>query len=155
MVLSQDDIDAALTTAEAAVREIADAALANEPSAPTGDEGASEADRAAQIAPHSREQPTAPRTAMDACRIQRILNLSVPVIVQLAARKMRVSDIVQWGRGAIVEFNQPFDAPLDLFVNNQRIGCGEAVKVGENFGLRITAIASPESRLRAASNSPR
>ncbi|MCK6484721.1 MAG: FliM/FliN family flagellar motor switch protein [Phycisphaerae bacterium] len=154
MIVSQDDIDAALTTAEAAVRDIADATLATGRSAPVGDEAAPEAVEEERVGARPNS-PTAHSAApMDDHRIRRILNLSVPVIVQLAARKMRVHEIVQWGRGAIVEFNQPFDAPLDLFVNNQRIGCGEAVKVGENFGLRITTIDSPETRLRAASKSP-
>lgn len=66
--------------------------------------------------------------------------LPVPVIVQLAGRRMPLSTILQWGRGTIVEFNKPVDSDLDLLVSNRRIARGEAVKVGEKFGLRITAV---------------
>jgi flagellar motor switch protein FliN/FliY len=44
------------------------------------------------------------------------------------------------GAGAIIEFLKSSEEPLQLLVNNKAIGLGEAVKVGENFGLRITQI---------------
>jgi len=36
-------------------------------------------------------------------------------------------------------------------VNNQRVGVGTAVKVGENFGLKITAMGSAEALTEAIS----
>ena len=44
------------------------------------------------------------------------------------------------GTGAIIEFVKSSDEPLELLINNKVIGVGETVKVGENFGLRITQI---------------
>jgi flagellar motor switch protein FliN/FliY len=38
---------------------------------------------------------------------------------------------------------------LDLLVKNKTIGKGTAVKVGENFGIRITSIDSPQQRVEA------
>src|SRR5438105_2729849 len=60
-------------------------------------------------------------------RVRRILALSVPIIVRLAARAMPVSEIMQWGRGTIVEFGKPVDSHLELLVNDRCIGLGEAV----------------------------
>jgi len=67
--------------------------------------------------------------------------LQVPVIVKLAERKLSVSEVMRLGAGAIIEFFKPSDQPLELLINNKTIASGEAVKVGENFGLRITQIA--------------
>ena len=72
--------------------------------------------------------------------LERILRLQVPVIVKLAERKLLLSEVMRLGTGAIVEFFKSSDEPLQLLVNNKPIGVGETVKVGENFGLRITQI---------------
>jgi flagellar motor switch protein FliN len=70
----------------------------------------------------------------------RILRLKVPIIVKLAQRKLNVSEVMRLGAGAIIEFSKSSDEPLELMINNKVIGVGEAVKVGENFGLRVTQI---------------
>ncbi|HEV7298582.1 MAG TPA: FliM/FliN family flagellar motor C-terminal domain-containing protein [Tepidisphaeraceae bacterium] len=72
--------------------------------------------------------------------LQRILRLNVPVIVKLAERKLLLSEVMRLGVGAILEFAKSSDEPLELLINNKPIGMGEAVKVGENFGLRITQV---------------
>jgi flagellar motor switch protein FliN/FliY len=72
--------------------------------------------------------------------LQRILRLEVPVIVKLAERKLMLSEVMRLGTGAIIEFFKSSDEPLQLLINNKPIGVGETVKVGENFGLRITHI---------------
>ncbi len=72
--------------------------------------------------------------------LARILRLQVPIIVKLAARKLTLSEVMRLGPGAIIEFSKSSDEPLELLINNKTIGVGEAVKVGENFGLKITQI---------------
>ncbi|MEX2389955.1 MAG: FliM/FliN family flagellar motor switch protein [Phycisphaeraceae bacterium] len=81
--------------------------------------------------------------------IQTILKLRVPVIVRIGQRKMSLDDILALGPGAIVELSKSADDELDLLVNNKSTGTGSAVKVGENFGLRLTAIGSPRERIAA------
>lgn len=80
--------------------------------------------------------------------LKRILRLEVPVIVKLAERKLTLSEVMRLGPGAIIEFSKSSDEPLDLLVNNKPIGVGEAVKVGENFGLRITQIGDIQQIIR-------
>ncbi len=82
-------------------------------------------------------EPTRSNTPSE---LQRILKLEVPVIVKLAERKLLLSEVMRLGVGAIIEFIKSNDEPLQLLINNKAIGVGEAVKVGENFGLRITQI---------------
>ena len=81
--------------------------------------------------------------------LSRVLRLEVPVIVQLAERTLPLSEIVNLTTGAIIEFEKASDSPLDLLINNKCIGRGQAVKVGENFGLRLTTIGSVQDRIRA------
>jgi len=81
--------------------------------------------------------------------LARLLKIELPVIVHLAENRMPLSEIMRLSTGAIIEFEKGFDSELDLRVNNMCIGQGEAVKVGENFGLRITRIGSVRDRIQA------
>ena len=54
------------------------------------------------------------------------------------------------GTGAIIEFFKSSDRPLELLVNNKVIALGEAVKVGENFGLhRIKQVGDAKQIVEA------
>jgi flagellar motor switch protein FliN/FliY len=81
--------------------------------------------------------------------VERILGLEVPVAVTLAERDMSIQSIVQIKVGTILEFDLPFNSDLILQVNNHAIGQGLAVKVGENFGLRLTRIGTVRDRIGA------
>jgi flagellar motor switch protein FliN/FliY len=81
--------------------------------------------------------------------VERVLNIEVPIIVVLAERPMRFRDVLSLTAGSILEFEKPAEADLVLMINNKCIGTGKAVKVGENFGLTIRAIESPQTRIAA------
>jgi flagellar motor switch protein FliN/FliY len=84
--------------------------------------------------------------------VQRILRLNVPVIVKLAERRLMLSEVMRLGVGAILEFSKSSEEPLELLINNKPIALGEAVKVGENFGLRITQIGDMKQIVAAMGN---
>jgi flagellar motor switch protein FliN/FliY len=94
--------------------------------------------------------PSAPATPSES-QLSRILRLEVPIIVKLAERKLSVNEVMRLGAGAIIEFLKSSEEPLQLLVNNKAIGLGEAVKVGENFGLRITQIGDVRQIVAALS----
>ncbi len=81
--------------------------------------------------------------------VDTILKLSVPLLVMVGERKMSVEDVLSLGPGAILELERPADSDLILMVNNKPIGSGQAVKVGENFGVKITRIDSAADRITA------
>jgi flagellar motor switch protein FliN/FliY len=82
----------------------------------------------------------APKSTPTQNELQRIMRMEVPVIVKLAERRLMLSEVMRLGTGAIIEFFKSSEEPLELLINNKVIGVGETVKVGENFGLRITQI---------------
>jgi len=75
-----------------------------------------------------------------------MLNIKVPMRVILASKKMHVHDIINLGEGTIIQFNKSCEDALDVEIGRQRIAEGEAVKIGDKFGVRITSIAMPEER---------
>jgi flagellar motor switch protein FliN/FliY len=87
-------------------------------------------------------------TASPESDVGRLLAIEVPVIVQLGMRRMTVSEVMRLAVGAIVEFHKPSDEELDLLANNKPIGKGHAVKVGENFGIKISTMGTVKETIR-------
>lgn len=85
--------------------------------------------------------------------VSTILKLEVPVIVQIASRMMSVREVAALAPGAIIELPKLADEELELLVSNRPIGTGTAVKVGENFGLRIHYVGDLKQRIRAMGDS--
>src|SRR2546423_13514424 len=95
-------------------------------------------------------KPSAPSSpAPPPGELGRILRLSLPVIVKLAERKLSLSEVLRLGTGAIIEFSKSSDEPLEVMINNKVIAVGETVKVGENFGLRLTRIGDVKQIIRS------
>jgi flagellar motor switch protein FliN/FliY len=90
--------------------------------------------------------PTSPRSVQT---LEQTLGLEVPVVVRLGERQMLVSEVVGWLPGSIIELAKNSDSELDLLINNKPIGCGSAVKVGENFGLRINFVGDLRTKILA------
>ncbi len=75
-----------------------------------------------------------------------LLRIRVPVMVTLASKKQPLNQILELGPGSIIQFEKPCDEMLDLEVGGHRIAAGEAVKVGDKFGIRIMSMILPEER---------
>jgi flagellar motor switch protein FliN/FliY len=73
-------------------------------------------------------------------RAMRVLNVPVTVSVRLAERKMSLGAVIALVPGSLVTFNKSCEAMLDLYVNNHRFCEGEAIKIGESFGLKIAKV---------------
>lgn len=127
-IIDQSEIDALLSEADGLVAETAATSTADVPPPPPP--------------PRTLKLPDDPS-------LQRVLRLRVPVIVQLARRMMSIEDIRKLAVGAIIEFEKSVEHELDLLVKNRQIGGGACVKVGENFGLRITKICKRAARIEA------
>ena len=75
-----------------------------------------------------------------------LLQIRVPVTVTLARKKRVVSRILTIAPGAILQFDKACDEVLEMEIGDQAIAEGEAVKVGDRFGIRITQIQLPDER---------
>jgi flagellar motor switch protein FliM len=83
------------------------------------------------------------------------LKIRVPLSVTLAAKKQPVGQILEIGPGSILQFEKSCEEMLDLNVSNLPIARGEAVKVGEKFGLRVTSLILPGERFKPLQPPPR
>lgn len=133
-IIDQSEIDALLAEASA---------LADEADA-TSEKGGS-AQHAAPPQP-VRRLPKDPK-------LRRVLRVRVPVVAELARRMMSIAGVRRLAVGSIIEFEKNVEDDLQLRVNKRLIARGVCVKVGEHFGLRLTAICSPQDRVHAMAES--
>lgn len=84
-----------------------------------------------------------------ATNLKSILKLEVPVSVQIATRNMSMREVANLAPGALIELPKLADEELEIVVSNRQIGVGTAVKVGENFGVRVNYIGDLKSRIKA------
>ena len=92
-------------------------------------------------------RPTLPLTSADLPPYTRsLLRIKVPVVVTLAEKRQKLSRIIELGPGSIIQFDKSCEKMLDLEIGNQAVASGEAVKFGDKFGLRITAMVLPDER---------
>ena len=83
-----------------------------------------------------------------------ILKLEVPLVVILAERTMDLGEVCDMVPGTIIELPKGADEDLEIRVNNRAIGTGWAVKVGENFGVRVGYVGAPQARVHAIADLP-
>lgn len=79
-----------------------------------------------------------------------LMDVTLTITVELGRRDMRFGNVLDLGKGSLVELNKVADEPVDIYVNQSKIAEGEVVVVDDHFGVRITRILSSE-RLRRLS----
>lgn len=72
--------------------------------------------------------------------ISMLLDLSLPVSIELGRTSMTVQDILQLGRGSVIQLDRLAGEPIDIYVSDRKFAEGEVVVLGEVFGVRITRI---------------
>ena len=75
-----------------------------------------------------------------------ILDVPLQVTVELGRTKKSIKEILELTTGSIVELDKLAGEPVEIQVNGHFLAKGEVVVIDENFGVRITEIASPAER---------
>jgi flagellar motor switch protein FliN len=71
-----------------------------------------------------------------------LLDLTLPVSIELGRTSMTVQEILRLGRGSVIQLERLAGEPIDVYVGDRRFAEGEVVVLGESFGVRITRIVS-------------
>ena len=98
------------------------------------------------------QQLQQPAGSSEPRNIDLLMDVDLPVAIELGRTKLSISDILALGPGSVVELNKLAGEPVDLLVNNKVVARGEVVVIDESFGLRITQLMTPEERLRQLAN---
>jgi flagellar motor switch protein FliN/FliY len=80
-----------------------------------------------------------------------LMDISLPVTVELGRTSMTVEELLHLGTGSVVELDKMAGEPADLYVRDVRFARGEIVAVENNFGLKITQIIDRKHRIQELS----
>jgi len=93
-----------------------------------------------QFMQFDQAKPKAPSGNLDL-----LMDVPLPVIVELGRTTMLVRDIMSLGPGSVIELEKAAGENVDILVNGRLIARGEVVVIEENFGVRIVEfVSSPE-----------
>jgi flagellar motor switch protein FliN/FliY len=104
------------------------------------------------VAKAAFQQLSQPAGGGEPRNIDLLMDVSLPISIELGRTRMSISEILALGPGSVVELNKLAGEPVDLLVNQKVVAKGEVVVVDENFGLRITQLVTPEERLKSLGN---
>ena len=88
-------------------------------------------------------EPTAGADVGTPADLERLYDVTVELAVEVGRTRMTIGEALNLGPGSIVTLNRLAGEPVDLLVNGKPIARGEVVVIDEEFGLRITEVASP------------
>ena len=76
-----------------------------------------------------------------------LLDVNVDIVAVLGVAELRVSQILQLGRGAVVELERKVGEPVELKAEGKLVAKGEVVVTDEKLAVQITDVvnASPEN----------
>lgn len=76
-----------------------------------------------------------------------LYDVPLQISVEVGRSKILLKDLLKMGEGYVIELDKLAGEPLDLYVNSRLIAKGEAVMVGEKFGIRLTDVVNASERI--------
>lgn len=81
--------------------------------------------------------------------IDLLMDVNLPVTVEIGRTSMLVKDILNLGEGSVIETEKPTSDLVDVIVGGKLFARGEVVVLNGRFGVRITELASSVEEAKA------
>ena len=85
--------------------------------------------------------------------LEMLMDIRLQIRVRIGSKIMLLKDVIAMDIGSVVELDQLASEPLDILIEDKKIGEGEVVIVDGNFGIQITSIGSKADRLNTLKKS--
>jgi flagellar motor switch protein FliN/FliY len=72
--------------------------------------------------------------------------VEVELTLEIGRRKMKIADVLKLGPGQTLGLSKASGEPLELYVNGRLLGRGEAVVLGDRYGVRILDLVGDAGR---------
>ncbi len=99
---------------------------------------------AGPMAPELNELTAEEATAGEV-HLSMLLDLTLPISIELGRTTMTVQEILALGRGSVIELERHVGEPIDIYVSDRRFAQGEVVVLDDVFGVRITRVVNPSA----------
>lgn len=69
-----------------------------------------------------------------------LLDVPMPVIIEIGRTSMTLSQILELQAGSVFELDRLVGDTVDILVSDRKLAEGEVVVVGDHFGVRVTRV---------------
>ncbi len=76
-----------------------------------------------------------------------LYDVPLQVSVEVGRCRILLKELLSMSEGYVIELDKLAGEPLDLYVNSRLIARGQAVLVGDKFGIRLTDVVSKSDRV--------
>lgn len=87
--------------------------------------------------------------APDALALDALMDVSMPVIIEIGRTTLTLSEILELREGSLVQLDRLVGEAVDVHVSDQKLAEGEVVVIGDNFGVRITRVLGTPGEKKA------
>lgn len=126
--ISQDEIDSILDSLTGSSEDESESLGSLTPTGNKGGRGVQEAK---------------PKDEIDTENIPLLLDVKMKISVVLGTSKRPIRDVLDLGKGSIVELDRLVDEEVDVYINDQLVGKGNIVALDDEYGVKITRILKP------------
>src|SRR5689334_14673649 len=90
---------------------------------------------------HSADHADSPLAALrSADSLGFVMDVPVELCVEIGRRVMRLGELLKLGPGSVLELDKLSGEPLDIYANKKLVARGEAVVIGERYGVRLSEV---------------
>ena len=80
-----------------------------------------------------------------------VLDVPLRLTVEIGSARMLVRDVLQLGKGSVVELDRSTGEPADVYVNERLVARGEVTVVDERLAVKIVQIVEQGAPARRGS----
>jgi flagellar motor switch protein FliN len=102
-----------------------------------------------EVAMNSPDKPDSNATSGGDPRVSSLdilQDVEVEITLEIGRRRLRIADVLKLAGGQTLELSKAAGEPLDILVNGRLLGRGEAIVMGDRYGVRITEIVATSAR---------
>ena len=78
-----------------------------------------------------------------------VLDVPLKVTVEIGGARMLVRDVLQLGKGSVVELDRMTGEPADVLVNDRLVARGEVTVIDDRLAVKVVEVISGDSSKRS------
>jgi len=80
--------------------------------------------------------------------VNMLLDVNIPITVQLGQTKMSVRDLLKMKKGHVVKLNRMAGEPVDVFISKKMLAKGEITVIDDKLSVRIAQLYSAKEKFK-------
>ncbi|MDR0331635.1 MAG: FliM/FliN family flagellar motor switch protein [Chitinispirillales bacterium] len=80
--------------------------------------------------------------------INMLLDVNIPIAVQLGQTKMSVRELLKMKKGQVVRLNSMAGEPVDVYICKKMLAKGEITVVGDTMSVRISQLYNAKEKFK-------